>query len=340
MFTQIIMCVNLVIVVLVKLKVLSCRTGYAVAAGHFPHPNGKVVAAGAPRINGTVILLSLEDGSLKKYQEILGTQLGAYFGAVLCLMDLNSDGMDDLLVGAPQYTEIRDEGRVYVYISNAGKMQETTQLAGSHAYNAHFGTAIESLGDINDDGFQDVAIGAPQEDDFHGVVYIYQGDDGGIVPHYSQKIFGRKISTRLKMFGQSISGGKDMDGNGYNDLTVGSFADAVVLLRSREIQIISATVHLPSFTKRIPQACVENGVSMICLNMTVCFKKLKGTGTTVLEYTLQENVDTNHQPRLGFPGQPKVVRCLVNRLVLRDGSSSCRRHMGIVQVRLYVGSKI
>ena len=53
-------------------------------------------------------------------------QFGSYFGATLLSMDLNNDGKDDLLVGAPLYIgKISDEGRVFVYISDdSGKSQE------------------------------------------------------------------------------------------------------------------------------------------------------------------------------------------------------------------------
>lgn len=46
------------------------------------------------------------------------TQLGSYFGAAVCAVDLNSDGLSDLLVGAPMESTIREEGRVYVYINS------------------------------------------------------------------------------------------------------------------------------------------------------------------------------------------------------------------------------
>lgn len=44
-------------------------------------------------------------------------QMGSYFGSSLCAVDLNADGLSDLLVGAPMHSEIRDEGQVSVYLS-------------------------------------------------------------------------------------------------------------------------------------------------------------------------------------------------------------------------------
>lgn len=44
-------------------------------------------------------------------------QMGSYFGSSLCAVDLNRDGLSDLLVGAPMHSEVRDEGQVSVYLS-------------------------------------------------------------------------------------------------------------------------------------------------------------------------------------------------------------------------------
>lgn len=45
-------------------------------------------------------------------------QLGSYFGASICAVDLNADGFSDVLVGAPMQSSIREEGRVFVYINS------------------------------------------------------------------------------------------------------------------------------------------------------------------------------------------------------------------------------
>ena len=51
------------------------------------------------------------------------------------------------------------------------------------------------------------------------------------------------MPTSLKTFGYSLSGGTDMDQNGYSDLLVGAYEnDAVVLLRSKKIIDISTYI--------------------------------------------------------------------------------------------------
>lgn len=68
---------------------------------------------------------------------VLG-QLGSYFGASVCAVDLNADGFSDLLVGAPMQSTIREEGRVFVYI-NSGSVS----LIADHL-EAVYGTVIET----------------------------------------------------------------------------------------------------------------------------------------------------------------------------------------------------
>ena len=54
------------------------------------------------------------------YPSTMTSQLGSYFGGTMLSVDLNSDGMDDLLVGAPLYIEDNyDDGRVYAFISTS-----------------------------------------------------------------------------------------------------------------------------------------------------------------------------------------------------------------------------
>lgn len=50
-------------------------------------------------------------------------QLGSYYGASVCAVDLNADGLSDLMVGAPMFSSVREEGRVHVYI-NQGEVRQ------------------------------------------------------------------------------------------------------------------------------------------------------------------------------------------------------------------------
>uniref|UniRef100_UPI00358F1A1C integrin alpha-9-like n=1 Tax=Myxine glutinosa TaxID=7769 RepID=UPI00358F1A1C len=196
----------------------SSYLGYSVAAGSFLRPKSMEVVGGAPQHENTgkVYIFKVESSGLQVLHEIAGEMVGSYFGAALCAVDVNSDGLSDLLVGAPMTSRARDEGRVHVYINrgNSDLEEQEPPLSGSDAFSALFGAAISSLGDVDDDSFDDVAVGAPLEDEF-GVVYIYHGNPHGLTSKYSQKIQGRNISPGIRMFGQSISGGLDMDGNGY-----------------------------------------------------------------------------------------------------------------------------
>ena len=65
---------------------------------------------------------SASSTSLAFKDMIKGEQVGSSFGFSVAVLDLNGDGQDDLLVGAPQFYESSDTrkigGRVYVYINS------------------------------------------------------------------------------------------------------------------------------------------------------------------------------------------------------------------------------
>ncbi|XP_067837474.1 integrin alpha-9 [Heptranchias perlo] len=250
--------------------------GYAVATGHFTQPGSLEIVGGAPQDGGIgkVYIFKIDIDKLTAIFTIPGKEMGSYFGSSLCTVDLNSDGYSDLLVGAPMFTEIRDEGQVTVFINRGNAALEEQQLLrGDGMYNAHFGETIGSLGDIDDDGFPDVAIGAPNENDYSGAVYIYHGDANGIVSKYSMRLLGQTINPVLRMFGQSISGGVDMDGNAYPDVTIGAFmSDHVVLLRARPVITVEITILLPGSINITAPQCHDGIQPVNCLNVSTCFR--------------------------------------------------------------------
>lgn len=93
--------------------------------------------------------------------------------------------MPDLIIGAPFYFEKQTGGAVYIYHNNPDRCllcEKPQKLTGK--LESRFGFAISSLGDLNKDGVDDLAVGAPYED--VGVVYIYLGSSQGLIKEPSQ----------------------------------------------------------------------------------------------------------------------------------------------------------
>uniref|UniRef100_A0A3B1IUT6 Integrin, alpha V n=1 Tax=Astyanax mexicanus TaxID=7994 RepID=A0A3B1IUT6_ASTMX len=129
----------------------------------------------------------------------------------------------DLLVGAPLFMErgsdgkLREVGQVYVYLGKDGfAFLPPIKLTGSEIY-ARFGSAITSLGDLDMDGFNDVAIAAPYGGSSRqGLIYIHNGRPSGPDTQPSQVLEGRWASASMPpSFGYSMNGATDIDENGY-----------------------------------------------------------------------------------------------------------------------------
>lgn len=205
-----------------------------------------IIVAGSPRAghSGKVLLLRREGrSSLVMEHSLTGPGLASSFGYDLTVVDLNADGWEDLVVGAPQYFEKDGDvgGAVYIYINRAGGRDwndlEHVRLHGNK--DSMFGLAVESIGDVNQDGFQDIAVGAPYEGS--GRVYIYHGSAEGIHVRPAQIIKGE---GGVKLFGYSLAGNMDVDGNEYPDVAVGSLSDSVFVYRAKPVVNIKRTLKI------------------------------------------------------------------------------------------------
>uniref|UniRef100_A0A8C3YD69 Integrin subunit alpha 4 n=1 Tax=Catagonus wagneri TaxID=51154 RepID=A0A8C3YD69_9CETA len=314
--------------------------GYSVGAGHFRSTYTTEVVGGAPQHEqiGKAYIFSIDAKELNILHEMKGKKLGSYFGASVCAVDLNADGFSDLLVGAPMQSTVREEGRVFVYINSglgAVMNEMETELIGSDKYAARFGESIVNLGDIDNDGFEDVAIGAPQEDDLRGAIYIYNGRADGISSAFSQRIEGLQISKSLSMFGQSISGQIDADNNGYVDIAVGAFrSDSAVLLRTRPVVIVEASLNHPESVNRTHFDCIENGLPSVCMKLTLCFsyKGKEVPGYIVLFYNMSLDVNRKAEsPSRFYFSSNGTSDVITGSMKVSSTQATCRTHQAFMR---------
>lgn len=130
--------------------------------------------------------------------------------------------LPDLLVGAPFYFSRDVGGAVYLYLNINSSLHQEYNVKLTGKQESQFGIAIANAGDLNKDGCQDIAIGSPYEG--NGVVYIYMGDrEKGLNTKPDQVITAEALPVLMKTFGYALSGGVDLDANGYPDLLVGAY---------------------------------------------------------------------------------------------------------------------
>ncbi|KAM3878059.1 integrin alpha-7 [Diretmus argenteus] len=228
--------------------------------------------AGAPRANhtGAVVLLRKDNVYRLVPQHIIwGEELASSFGYSVATTDLNSDGWTDLIVGAPNFFDRKAEigGAVYVYLNPFGHWDDQARrIRLNGTYDSMFGMAVSNIGDLDNDGYGDIAVGAPFDGD--GKVFIYRGSSEGIETKPAQVLDGRDFD--VKCFGYSISGGLDLDKNQYPDLAVGSLNDSVVLFRSRPvIHVIRELTFDPQYIDLEQKNC--KGRDGACVEVMACF---------------------------------------------------------------------
>ena len=168
----------------------------------------------------------------------------------MAVTDVNNDGKEDIIIGASHHTdyehpELKYEiGAVYVYLqtdSGGFEKNSSNEPMKGQTTGGRFGYAVAGLGDTNFDGYNDVAVGAPYENEY-GNIYIYHGSKTGLKTQPAQIISGNSFKPPISSFGFSFSSSKsDFDENKYYDVFVGAYqSSAVVYLPARPIVRVSA----------------------------------------------------------------------------------------------------
>ncbi|XP_038153487.1 integrin alpha-5-like [Cyprinodon tularosa] len=262
--------------------------GYSVTSGEFSGDEEEDFITGVPKglmLHGLVSILSGKD--LKSVLNLTGDQMGSYYGYAVAATDINNDGFDDLVVGAPTFMRpglngrLEELGKVYVYLQRGPLHLEPAQthLLGSEVF-GRFGTSLAPLGDLNQDGFNDLAIGCPYGgENQQGLVFIHNGHAGGLMDVPTQVLSGQWASGSFPAgFGFSLRGNRDVDQNGYPDLIVGAFGlDKAVLYRARPIVRASASLSVePTMFNPEEKSCSlitdDRNVSVSCVSTRFCLE--------------------------------------------------------------------
>ena len=163
--------------------------------------------------------------------------------------DVDGDGHDDIIVGAADW----DDGTsvtgaayiVYGPLTSDMDVEEggAVRIKGE-ANNDDAGEGVAGLGDINNDGFADVIVGAPRNDYASpnaGAAYVMYGpvDENLDMPHADATLLGVSSWGRL---GHAVSGAGDVNGDGSDDIMVSAWYESVVGTKEGAVYLFYSAV--------------------------------------------------------------------------------------------------
>ena len=195
------------------------------------------------------LTLDLSQLGRKEGFKILGAGVNDGFGYSLSAAgDINGDGLDDFVLGASGADDNGDSsGAVYVVFGRSGNTRgpiDVSALNGTNGFaifgqsaGDFVGASVSAAGDINGDGFDDLAIGAPGADangPYSGAVYVLFGKAGGFSAQVDLATLDGAAGFTIRggsgaHVGGSVSSAGDVNGDGFDDLLVGSYGNSFLI---------------------------------------------------------------------------------------------------------------
>ena len=156
-----------------------------------------------------------------------GADTNNYLGhSVSSAGDFDGDGINDILIGANSNDEVGvNAGKVYVYSGKTGDILHTFTGA---ATSENFGYSVAYAGDVNNDGIDDLIIGAASK------AYVFSGQTGDTIHIFISEVAGL-------LFGGPVASAGDIDNDGFADLIIGvpTSSDSVIGSFTGKVNIFS-----------------------------------------------------------------------------------------------------
>ncbi len=188
-----------------------------VIVGAYCYNNGEALEGAAFVYHGS------DSGISTTYATMVeSNQISAYMGeSVSGAGDVNGDGYDDVIVGDAWYDNGQTgEGAAFIYHGSASGVSSTyAAMVESNQVSACMGQSVSGAGDVDNDGYSDVIVGAAYYNNDDGAAFIYYGSASGIGTTNASMIESNQTDSHM---GRSVSGAGDVNGDGYDDVIVGA----------------------------------------------------------------------------------------------------------------------